>query len=217
MSTGQDSLFKEIAGGLCAGPVALLLERGVRQSTTAAAMCRRLEGKTLQLDPGSETLAAYVAVNDGQLQLHPGRVDCPDATLSGTPLHLARLSAADPAAVIRAGDVQVSGDSDVAEQFQYLFSLLRPDWEEELASVTGDVVAHEVGNAARGLARWAGQAQRSFGRSLAEYLTEESAALASGAEIDEFCTAVDDLAAAVDRLEARLKLQQSSGTPEQPE
>ncbi len=174
MSTGQDSLFKEIAGGLCAGPVALLLERGVRQSTTAAAMCRRLEGKTLQLDPGSETLAAYVAVNDGQLQLHPGRVDCPDATLSGTPLHLARLSAADPAAVIRAGDVQVSGDSDVAEQFQYLFSLLRPDWEEELASVTGDVVAHEVGNAARGLARWAGQAQRSFGRSLAEYLTEGS-------------------------------------------
>ncbi len=213
----QNSLIKEIAGSLFAGPVEFLLDRGVRQSTTAAAMCRRLEGRTLQLDSGSQSMAAYFEVTDGQLQLLPGIVAEPDATLTGSPVSLARLAAADPQQVIREGAVKVSGDSDIAEQFQCLFSMLQPDWEEELSKFTGDVIAHEVGNAGRGLAGWSRQARRSFGRSVAEYLSEESEALATAAEIDEFCAGVDDLAAAADRLEARLQLLRTSESTEQPE
>ena len=190
-----------------------MLDKGVAASTTASGLCDRLEGKTLQLDPGSAELAVYFAVADGRLSLNPGRAEQADAALTGTPLNLARLSIGESAAVIRSGDVQVSGDTDVAEQFQYLLQLVRPDLEEELSKVTGDVVAHEIGRFSRGLAGWAGKVAESLGRSTGEYLSEESEALATATEIEEFCTQVDDLSAAVERLEARLHILRNSNEP----
>jgi len=202
----QNSLIQELASKLSAGPARALFERGVAQSATAAGMCDLLEGKTLQILPGSTALAVYFVVADGQLEMRSGVVDEPDATLAGSPLSLTRLSGNDPEATIREGAVKVSGDTEVADQYRYLFSQLKPDFEELLSRVTGDVVAHEIGRAARGFAGWAAKARRSVGRSASEYLTEESAALATAVEIDEFCSEVDELAAATDRLEARLKL-----------
>ena len=138
--------------------------------------------------------------------MEQGYADEPDATLTGSPISLARLSGPDPQKVIREGDVVVSGNSEVAEQFQYLLQIVRPDPEEELSRITGDAVAHEVGRAARGLAGWLDTAAAGFNRSLAEYLTEESKVLVTRVEADEFNSAVDTLAADVDRLEARMRI-----------
>jgi len=148
----------------------------------------------------------YFTVAAGKLVCKPGRLAEADATLSGSPLNLARLAAADPEAVIRAGHVKISGDADVASDFRALLDIVRPDWEEEMSRYTGDVVAHEVGRAVRGFANWASRARTSLGRSLAVYLTEESRDLAAAAEIEEFNREVDELALAVDRCEARLRL-----------
>jgi len=87
--------------------------------------------------------------------------------------------------------------------------ILRPDWEEELSHFTGDVIAHETGRALHGFAEWAGRAHRSLGRSIAEYLTEESRDLVAVTELEEFNSAVDKTAAAVERLEAKLQLLRS--------
>jgi len=201
----QQSLIKALAARFTDGPAAALLKRGVAQSTTAAGMCARLEGKTLQINPGADALAGYFVVTNGELRLCSGTVDEPDATLSGSPLSLARLSGSDPEAVIREGAVRVTGDTEVADQYRYLLQLVRPDLEEVLSRTTGDAVAHEIGSAARGFAGWAAKARRSMGRSVGEYLTEETAALATAVEIEEFCGDVDELSAAVERLEARLK------------
>lgn len=148
----------------------------------------------------------HFTVADGKLVCQPGRFAAADATLSGSPLNLARLAAADPEAVIREGHVRISGDADIASDFRALLDMVRPDWEEELSRYTGDVAAHAVGRAARGFADWASRARSSLGRSLAEYLTEESRDLAAAAEIQEFNREVDELAVAVDRCEARLRL-----------
>jgi len=200
------TFIQNLAGAVADGPVRFLLDKGVDASTTAADLCNQLEGKSLQLDPGKAELAAYFAVVDGRLSLCPGRAEQADAVLTGTPLNLARLSIGEATEVIRSGDVQVSGDTDVADQFQYLLQLVRPDLEEELAKVTGDAVAYEVGCFARGLTGWAGKVAESLARSSSEYLTEEGEVLATVTEIEEFCTEVDDLSAAVERLEARLHI-----------
>jgi len=189
----------------------MVFDHGVARSTTAEGLCRQLEGKSLQIDPGDERLAMYVTVADGQLRVEPGFTEAPDAGLAGSPVNLARLSGADPQAVIRDGAVTVSGDTEVAEQFQYLLQLMRPDWEDELSRFTGDAVAHEAGRFAAGLASWIDSAGRSFNRSLGEYLTEESQALITRVEVDEFCSAVDTLAADVDRLEATLRILRDAG------
>ncbi len=72
-----------------------------------------------------------------------------DALLSGTPLALLSLMREAPADVIRRGDVTLTGNSDVAQQFQELALLLRPDLEESLAGVIGDVPAYGLGQLLR--------------------------------------------------------------------
>ena len=100
----------------------------------------------------------------------------------------------------------ISGDADVANDFRALLQIVRPDWEEELSRVTGDAIAFEAGRAVKGFAEWAAKARHSIGRSAAEYLTEESRDLAAPAELEVFCSDVDQLASAVERCEAKLKL-----------
>ena len=49
----------------------------------------------------------------------------------------------------------------------------RPDFEEELSRVIGDVAAHQVANVARGFLDWGRKAGGSFATNVAEYLQEE--------------------------------------------
>ncbi|MBT8422707.1 MAG: SCP2 sterol-binding domain-containing protein [Gammaproteobacteria bacterium] len=210
----ERTAIPELARQLLRGPAQQLLDRGVENSTTAAALCKRLDGKVLQIDPGTAPLAVFFAVSDARLSMQSGYAPERDATITGSPLQLARLSGPDPQGVIREGAVMVSGDAEVAEQFQYLLELVRPDPEEELSRFTGDAVAHEAGRLIRGLTDWAGGAGRSVGRSLSEYLSEESRVLVTRAEADEFCADVDALAAGVDRLEARLRILRDNSAQE---
>jgi ubiquinone biosynthesis protein UbiJ len=191
---------------LLTGSAETLLNRGVARSTTAAALCKRLEGRTFAVETGSAELDTYFTVEDGQLKLEAGTLDEPDAAISGSPLNLAWLAAADSEEVIRSGNIHIRGNAGVAADFRQLLELVRPDWEEELSVYTGDAVAHEVGRVVRDLADWAANAGQSLGRSIAEYLTEESRDLVARAEVDEFNRGVDDVANAVERCEARLKL-----------
>lgn len=186
-------------------PAQLILDRGRERSTTAAALCERLEGKSLQIEPGSAGLTVYLIVREGRVYLEQGTVESPDARLQGSPLNLVGMATRDPEQSIRSGRVKISGDADIAADYQALLQVIRPDWEELLSRFTGDVVAHEAGRFVGGLMGWAKSSRHSLGRSLAEYLTEESRDLAATAEIEEFCAGVDEVAMGVDRLEAHLK------------
>ena len=189
-----------------ARPIQAMLDHGVSRSTTAAALCRRLESKSFAISTGNANLDLCFVVHDGQLKLHDGELDQPDAGIHGSPLNLAKLAGDDPEAVIRDGHVKIRGDADVANDFRALLQIVRPDWEEELSRVTGDAIAFEAGRAVKSFAEWAARARHSIGRGAAEYLTEESRDLAAPAELEVFCSDVDQLASAVDRCEAKLKL-----------
>ncbi len=72
-----------------------------------------------------------------------------DAELSGGPLSLLALAGPQPEAVLQRGDVQITGDAELAQRFRELAMLLKPDIEEELSAVIGDVPAHQLGRLAR--------------------------------------------------------------------
>jgi ubiquinone biosynthesis protein UbiJ len=190
-------------------PAQVLLDRGQKRSTTAAALCERLEGRTFAISTGVEQLDVYFIVSDGSLRLMAGHAADADATLSGSPVNLARLASESPEALIRSGDVKISGDADAAANFHALLDIVRPDWEEELSHIMGDAIAHEAVQVLQGIAAWTERARRSLGRSVAEYLTEESRDLVAPTELEEFNDGVDQTSAAVDRLEAKLQRLQS--------
>ena len=108
------------------------------------------------------------------------------------------------AAAIRDGSLSLSGDAERADRFQRLLMLAKPDLEEELSGVVGDVAAHRLGEMARGLSRWSRDARRTIGENIREYLQEESRDAPSRYEVDRFTAEVNTLRDDVARVEARL-------------
>lgn len=183
-----------------------LLNRGIQASATARGLCAELDGRRLAVvlePPGTRIV---LTATDGRLVAGLSEDDAADAELRGGPIGFARLQLGDAQSVLRDGAVRISGDTETAECFQSLLEAARPDPEEQLSRVIGDIPAHQLGEAARGLAGWTQTAVESFGRSLSEYLREERRDLPTRVEVAAHLDAVDDFANAVDRAEARLQL-----------
>lgn len=190
--------------GFALRPIELLVNRGIGLSSTARAMAVALEGKSLDVRLDGTPATLRLSAREGQVRVTPAGEAPATASLAGSPLAMLRLLSGDPQALIREGDVRISGDTDTANQFRDLLHMARPDLEEELSKLVGDPLAHQVGNLARGFADWGARAAGSVSRSVGEYLTEERQALPTRAEADEFCREVDRVANDVERAEARL-------------
>ena len=128
-----------------------------------------------------------------------------DTTLSGTPLALAKLGVSDDAAsILFSGEVKISGDTRLGNQFKKILARTSIDWEEQLSQYVGDAVAHQLGNAVRDFSQWFARSKHSLQMDVGEYLQEESRLVPSNAELNRFVTDVDLLRESVDRLEARV-------------
>lgn len=133
----------------------------------------------------------------------PGAIVEPDVTIRGdVPVFTRLVFGGNPAT--RAGELQIRGDIELGQDFQRLLRALDIDWEEHAAHVVGDVAAHQLGRAARGLRAWARQSGETLRQDAREYLQEESRLLAKREAVDGFLRAVDELRADADRLEQRL-------------
>jgi ubiquinone biosynthesis protein UbiJ len=124
--------------------------------------------------------------------------------ISGSVPSLLRMLSGGASPAAGASAVQVRGDAEVAAGFRELFALARPDLEEELARVVGDLPAYRLGAFGRNALSWARGVARNAGENLAEYLQEESRLLVNKTELEEFLRGVDELREAGDRAAARL-------------
>ena len=129
-----------------------------------------------------------------------------EAEIVGGPFSLLALAGAAPEAVIQRGDVQIRGDVELAQRFRELAMLLRPDIEEEVSKVIGDVPAHHLGRFARAAFGWTRNAASTQAQNMAEYLAHERQHLVPRAEADQLLKGVDTLRENIDRLEARIEL-----------
>jgi len=130
-----------------------------------------------------------------------------DATISGSPLALARLGMADdPRDQLFAGEVEIKGDTRVANQFSKLLSQLNIDWEELLAQNVGDIAAHKMGNIFKDMGQWIKRSSQSVNLDAGEYLQEEIHLSPANAELRNFIQQVDEVRESADRLAARIEL-----------
>ncbi len=185
-------------------PIELLINRGIGLSSTAQAMAAALDGKALDVRLDGTPLALRLTARDGQLRLSGINEGAAAATLAGSPLAMLRLLGGDPQQLIREGEVRMTGDTDVANQFRDLLHMARPDLEEELAKLVGDPLAHQFGNLARGFADFSLRTAESLSRSFGEYFTEERRTLPTRTEAQEFFRDVDRVTNDVERAEARV-------------
>jgi ubiquinone biosynthesis protein UbiJ len=189
-----------------------LLNRNIAGSSAARAMCRRLNGKVLALKFEGVPLNLFLRADAEQMVVTSQSDATASATLTGTPLAFMRLVGPKPEDALRGGSVHISGDAETAQAFSELLRLARPDLEEELSRIVGDVPAHQIGQAARSVLGFARRTAETFTQNVSEFLQHESRDAPSRTEADEFSSSVDKLRDDVDRLEARLALLERNKT-----
>src|ERR1700693_2921234 len=179
-----------------------LLNRCIDSSAQAAAVARRLQGTSLQIDIEGMT-RIRASAHHGRLALVAGDDSAADAAISGSLPALLQLfkggagrGSATPAAQIR-------GDAEIANRYRELFVLARPDPEEELSRWIGDLPARRVSLFAQRALNLVQRARRTAGENIAEYLQEEGRDLVNRTELDEFLRGVDEVRETTDRIEAR--------------
>jgi len=191
---------------LLLAPLEALLNRNILASTPAREMLPRLNGQVLALCLRDTPLAIYMQAGPEGIRLGFQSSDPPCVVMRGGLLGMSRLASGDDAEeILRSGLVQLDGDPEMGGRFQELLQHARPDWEEELSRLLGDVAAHQIGNLARGLFSWSRQAGQTIQSNAAEFLQEESRDLVAPEEAREFMQQVDTLRDDVERTAARLK------------
>ncbi|HEV2228509.1 MAG TPA: SCP2 sterol-binding domain-containing protein [Steroidobacteraceae bacterium] len=182
-----------------------LLNRGLPRSVRARRLIAELAGRSLALEVrGLGRLR--LESNGSLLTVTGGGAAAADAELAVGPLGLVALAGEGAQAAVQRGDAAMSGDGEIAAKFQELLTLLRPDPEEELSLVLGDVPAHQLARAARRAAAWGRRAADTAWRSSADFLAHERADLVPRHEGEQFLKGVDALREDLDRLAARIEL-----------
>ena len=187
-------------------PIANILNRNIQATTPARELCTTLDGTVVAVRVRDTALAAYFIVHEELLELATESEQDPDVIISGSLVTLARMAGQTGESAIRDGSLDLSGDAETAQDFQRLLGLAKPDIEEELSGVVGDIAAHRLGSFARSLGRWGREARSTMGANIREYLQEESRETPSRYEVDRFAKDVGTLRDDVDRLEARLNI-----------
>ncbi len=189
-----------------------VLNRGLPRSPRAQQLCAQLAGRTLAIDiPG--VIRLRVESNGTTLLLTRSDASA-DAEIVGGPMGLLALGGDSPQTVLQRRGVEFRGDTAIAEAFRELGMLLRPDLEEELSAVLGDVPAHEMGRLAKLTLGWTRRAVSTTVTNFAEYFAHERQDLVPRNEADPFLAGVDAVREDVDRLEARINLLLNrSGSP----
>jgi ubiquinone biosynthesis protein UbiJ len=186
------------------GLIEITLNRWIRGSTAATQELARLAGKRMAVEVEGTSLCVALAAFEGEVEVELGSRDEADVYIKAGPFELLELARADSIADLRAGRVEFRGNLNVADGFSRMLKLAKPEFEDVLAGWIGNLPAAALGSSARRAAALGTQSLRALELNAAEYLTAETAAVATAAELEAFALDVETMRDDVARCEQRL-------------
>jgi len=194
-------------------PLTAILETGINTALRFDPLaCQRLgelHGRRVRLRierPEQPLLVLDVLPDEAGLRLRPPADEAvPDVEISGEiGFFFSRLNR--DGRLPAAGELRIRGDLALGNRFREILEGINPDWEEALAPVTGDVLAHRLVRFARGAARFGRRSAQTLAEDAAEYLREEARLTVRPDEVEGFLREVDRLRDDLSRFEQRLKV-----------
>jgi ubiquinone biosynthesis protein UbiJ len=183
-----------------------VINRYLRLDPDSGARLATLSGRCIGIDLRGLDLSLYIFPAEHGVQLKDHIEGEADTVLRGTPLGMARLGlGGNTEKTLFSGEVVIEGDVETGQAFKGILDELDIDWEEQLSRLTGDVIAHQLGNTARLSRRAFRHGLATLEKDLGEYLQEELRVLPSRIETENFSADVTRVSMDVDRLTARLK------------
>lgn len=170
------------------------------QSATALA---KLNGHVLEVRLVGPELSFFLIGTPTALCLGALSENEPSATLRATPATLAALLLNGGQST--PGKLDISGDALVARAFEQFMAALKPDWDEPVARLFGDVAGTQIASGARAFFGWFKDRAQGLGHDTVNWFKNESRDVVSTQEFEAFAESVEDLRDDLERLEARLK------------
>ena len=190
-------------------PINAYLVRALERSPRALELCAALDGRRLKVEISGFPGTLWFTVANARVQVtHAKNIDeAPaagaDVAVHGSPFGLLALATGDARGAVARGGASVEGDEQLAQQFQELARLLRPDLEAAAGQLVGRIPAHLAARGLELLTGWARAAADSVARNTAEYLAHESRDLVPRAEAESFLGGVDALRSRLAATEAQ--------------
>jgi len=182
------------------------INQALSLDTSIAPKLTALDKKVIKIIIMPLHVTFFMTFESGSLILNDTHTGIIDTTIQSSPIGLIRLSLL-PTSKVRSlfnDEISLSGDAELGQQIKQVFDQIDIDWEAHLASFTGDVIAHQVGNMVRGGFAFKQQLKKSMQGNVTEYLQEEARAFPPREEINDFFDDIDRLISDVERIEAHI-------------
>jgi ubiquinone biosynthesis accessory factor UbiJ len=182
-------------------PIIAGLNHVLNQSPWARTLLQAHSGACVLIDATPITLRLTI---DAQGLTEAAASDAAPSVTLRVPFSQLPLFLTDRARAMR--EVRIEGDVELAQTLSRLVKELRPDIEEDLSRVVGDVAAVHLTSAAREMEAYARDAATRVGEMVSAYLVDEDRALIKPFHLQPFVEDVTTLRDDVARLEARIAL-----------
>ena len=184
-------------------PFIHIINRQINTITPALQLSNELDVKIfcMKIKDTKHNLNLIMSNNSLQILTEPSEYDL---QITGSLLTFVGLIKNDPEDAVRDGQLNFQGDIATGQKFQRLMQYAKPDIEEELSNVVGDVTARGMGKANEKFSTWLTNSQEIIEQNISEYLQEEKQILPSQYEFSKFQKAVNKLRDDVDRFEIKL-------------
>ncbi len=194
------------------------LEQAINQHISldpkARAEMAQLHGSVIALEILGTGQTIYLIPGTEQIQLFGSHEGEPDCLLQGSPLTIARLRSQIPegeGAIPE--EMQVSGDTELAERFCHILRQVEINWETHLSKYTGSLIAGEIGKAIGFAGYWRDHIIATLKQDMQDLLQHESSVLPTRHEIAGFGSSVGQLAERLEQLQQRVAAMQSQEKP----
>jgi len=173
--------------------------------SASADRLQALAGKRLRVRLLELEQAFTLSVFETQVVLSATDTDAVDCSITTRMAVLPELrDTANITRLIKADALDIDGDPMLAQRISQLFLSLNIDWEAHLAARVGDVPAYWLSQVFQRSRAWLKQQHQQQSAWVAETLIEEKRLLVSRTEFEIFSDEIQQLRAALDRIERRI-------------
>ena len=184
-------------------PLQAAFDLWLQDSPEVRADCAPLAGRCIAVEATDLGTELCLRPHADGIAVTLEAAEAPDVRISATAADLLRMVRGTGAT---APHLVITGDAELAQRVRALFRRVRFDPDERLAALVGDVPAHQLGRAFRGVAAFGRETARALAGMAGEYLQYESRTLPTQSEVAAFVADVDALRDDVERAAAQLEI-----------
>ena len=171
--------------------------------TSAKKISEQLEGKILSIHIKNTSRFFNVIMNSNELNSHTITENY-DVQISGSLINFVKLLRNNSSDALRDGTISINGDVAVAQKFQKLFAMIKPDIDEELSHFVGDIMANNIVTVSKKTGDWLHNTTDILQENIKEYLQEEIKLMPSKYEFNVFSKEVSKIRDDIERLEKKI-------------